>query len=398
MTALAPAIARGTVVGLGVSQLTCWGLSYYLIGVFGETIAADLGWRPSVVYGGFSAALVVMGLVSAPVGRLIDRAGGRPVMAAGSVLTAAGCLGLSAADGVAGYYAAWVVLGLAMRMTLYDAAFATLARIGGPAARRPIAQITLLGGLASTAFWPIGSALIAGLGWRGALAAYAGIALLTVPLHLTIPRDRHEFAAGPASAGEARTAAGRRRDWGVAALYAAVVTLTAFLNSAMSAHMIGLLSGLGLSAGAAVWIASVRGIGQSSARLGEVLFGRRLDPLVLNLIATGLIPVGLAVGLASGAWLAAALAFALLYGAGNGLATITRGTLPLVLFDPATYGTVVGRLLVPSFFLSALAPFAYAVVIERLGDAAALWLSVGVATATLVASLALWRIRRAQAS
>lgn len=396
------AVGRTTVVCLGLSQLACWGLSYYLIGAFGETMAADLGWRPSLVYGGFSVALVVMGLVSAPVGALIDRHGGRRVMAAGSLLTAAGCAGLAAAASPEAYLAAWAVLGLAMRMTLYDAAFAALARIGGPGARRAMSQITLFGGLASTAFWPIGRMLIEGLGWRGALLAYAGIALLTLPLHLAIPRSRHAHAPAPAPAPardrETRPATGGDGRAVSAVLYAAVVTLVAFLNSAMSAHMIGLLGGLGLSAAAAVWVASLRGIGQSSARLAEVLFGRRLDPLVLNLLATLLIPLGFAAGLSSGLWLAAALAFALLYGAGNGLCTITRGTLPLVLFDPATYGSVVGRLLVPSFFLSASAPFAYALIIERFGDAAALHLSIAVAAAVFAVSALLWRLRRGQPS
>jgi predicted MFS family arabinose efflux permease len=89
-----------------------------------------------------------------------------------------------------------VSLGIGMRLTLYEAAFAALARIGGPEARRPMSQITLLGGLASTVFWPIGHALGERLGWRGALMAYAALALLTVPLHLTIPGARHDEAAG----------------------------------------------------------------------------------------------------------------------------------------------------------------------------------------------------------
>lgn len=390
-----PAISRGTVILLGVSQLTCWGLTYYLAGAFGEVIAADLGWRPSFVYGGFSAALVVMGLASAPVGALIDRHGGRPVMAAGSALTAAGCLGLAfAADPVA-YYGAWLVLGLAMRMTLYDAAFATLARIGGAAARRPISQITLLGGLASTTFWPLGGFLIEAFGWRGALATYAGIALMTVPLHLAIPAGRTAPPLTRTSDGEPPALPrSRARSAVTAGLYALIVMLGAFLNSAMSAHMIGLLAGLGLSAAAAVWVSSLRGIGQSSARLCEVLFGRRLDPLVLNLLATMMLPVGFVVALHAGGWIAAAVAFSLLYGAGNGLTTITRGTLPLVLFDPATYGAVVGRLLVPSFLLSALAPFAYALIIERYGDASALCLSILVAVVVLAASVILWIVRR----
>src|SRR5262245_23947377 len=169
-------IARRTVFCLGLSQLICWGISYYLVGALGDLIAAELGWSASLVHGGFSAALVVMGLTSPAVGRAIDRHGGRAVMTAGSGVIAIGCIVLALADGVALYYAGWLCLGLAMRMTLYDAAFAALARIGGAAAKRPISQVTLLGGLASTVFWPIGHALAGPFGWRGAVLAYAGFA------------------------------------------------------------------------------------------------------------------------------------------------------------------------------------------------------------------------------
>ena len=185
-------IGRLTVIYLGISQLVCWGISYYLIGVFGDLIVAELGWSRTLVYGGFSMALLVMGLSSPLVGRMIDRFGGGRVMAGGSVLCALGCAGLAVTQTLVAYYAAWICLGLAMRSTLYDAAFAALARIGGPGAGRSIAQITLLGGLASTCFWPIGHFLAEAFGWRGALFAYAGFAILTLPFHLAIPSDRHE--------------------------------------------------------------------------------------------------------------------------------------------------------------------------------------------------------------
>lgn len=383
-------VARPTVLWLGLSQLVCWGVSYYLIGVFGERIAAELGWSRSLAYGGFSAALVVMGLASPAVGRLIDRRGGRPVMTAGSVLLAAGCLGLSLAHTPAAYYAAWLVLGLAMRMTLYDAAFAALARLGGAQAKRPISQITLLGGLASTAFWPIGHALAEAFGWRAALIGYAGFALLTLPLHLAIPAGRAapEPASAPRAPGMA-LAEGRPDRRLAQVLYALIVTLTTFLNSGMSAHMIAMLAGLGLAASLAVWTSTLRGVGQSLARLCEVLFGARLHPFALGVLATGLLPVCFVVGLFSGVSLPAAAAFAFLYGAGNGLVTIARGTLPLALFDHRTYGALTGALLVPSFFAAALAPLAYAFVIERYGEAAALHLSTAVAAAVLAAALAL---------
>lgn len=379
-------IPRSTVLCLGLAQLVSWGISYYLIGAFGERIAAEFGWSQALIHGGLSAALLVMGLASPLIGRLIDRHGGRRVMCAGSLLTAAGCVGLALAQGVIAYYAAWLCLGLAMRLTLYDAAFAALARIGGRAARRPIAQITLLGGLASTVFWPLGHALAEQLGWRGALLVYAGFALLTLPLHLALPRG-----AAPAERGTTPAAAplppGDMRLAGL--LYALIVTLAGVLNAGMSAHMIGILTGLGLPAAIAVWIAATRGIGQSLARLCEVLFGARASPFDLNLLACLVLPLCFAAGLAGGASALAALGFAFAYGAGNGILTITRGTLPLLLFDPLRYGSQVGRLLAPGFLLSAAAPLLYALLIERHGAAAALILSGALAATMLAAALAL---------
>jgi MFS family permease len=386
-------IAGTTVLTLGVSQLVCWGISYYLVGVFGDAIGRELGWSRSVVHGGFSAALLVMAVTSRLAGRLIDRHGGRRVMAAGSVLTALGCAGLALARSLPAYYAAWACLGLAMRFTLYDAAFAALARIGGPGSKRAMSQITLLGGLASTTFWPIGHLLAGAFGWRGALVAYAGFALLTIPLHLAIPDARHDPEAPGGGVVERQPlAAGARDRWVAGGLYALIVTLAAFLNSAMSAHMIGILAGFGLAASVAVSVAMLRGVGQSLARLAEVLSGSRLHPLALNVLAALLLPVCFVAGLWSGGFVLAAAAFAFLYGAGNGLSTIARGTLPLVLFDYRTYGTVVGRLLVPSFVVSAAAPFAYALVIERFGEGAAMLLSLGVAATALAAAVAL-RVR-----
>ncbi len=273
-------------------------------------------------------------------------------MIAGSCLLALGCAGLSLAHDVVTYYAAWLVLGLAMRATLYDAAFASLARIGGPQARRPISQITLLGGLASTTFWPIGNALASLFGWRGAVLAYAGFALMTIPLHLAIPNARYwpQSPRSPPSPGPAQQ--GRRRGRFLAALlYAGTAAFANVLNSGMSAHMIPILAGLGLATSVAVWIATLRGIGQSAARLCEILFGKKLDPFDLNVGACLALPVSFVAGLWSGTSIAAAIVFALVYGAGNGLLTITRGTLPLVLFEPREYGTIVGRLLAPSFLL-----------------------------------------------
>ncbi len=378
---------------VGLSQLVCWGISYYLIGVFADPIGAELGWSRALVFGGFSSALVVMGLSSAAVGRAIDRHGGRIVMTAGSVLIALGCVLLSLTNGVVLYFAAWLCLGLAMRMTLYDAAFAALTRIAGPRARLPISQVTLLGGLASTAFWPIGYALIERLGWRGALWVYAVLALAMVPIYLMLPAERYAAPPPVEPHGQptvATAAPPATRNW-PAILYLLIMTVAAVVNSALSAHMIPLLVALGVAPVAAVGFATLRGIGQSSARLGEVLFGRRLSPFSLAVIATGAVPVALLFAFFAGVSSFAAVAFAFVYGAGNGLLTIARGTLPLVLFDVRAYGATVGRLLAPGFYLSALAPLAYALAIERFGANAAVAIALVLALAVVAAAVLLRR-------
>jgi MFS family permease len=404
-------IPRRTVHCLGVSQLICWGVTHYLIGVFGSHIGHDLGWDSAVVYGGYSAALLVMGLTSPLVGRLIDQYGGQRIMSIGSALAAAGCTGLAVSTSVLSYYAAWLCLGVAMRCTLYDAAFATLARIGGPTARRAMSQITLLGGLASTAFWPIGHGLTDLVGWRGAILCYAVFAGLTLPLHLALPARRYgnrqhraaepdravtpEETPGMSTGSEAAPSpladSGRERLI-AGGLYAIIVTTVAFLGASMSAHMISILTGLGLAASAAVWVAALRGVAQSVARLADVLFGRQVPPLTLALLAAPLLPLGFLAGIWGGVIAVLAVAFPILYGAGNGLMTITRGTLPLALFDHRTYGAFVGRLLLPGFALSASAPLVYAFVIDGLGERGAL-LVAGVLGGVVVAAAAALKIR-----
>ncbi len=385
-------ITRRTVCCLGLSQLICWGVSYYLIAVFGPLIAADMGWSDTMIYGGFSLAIVVMGVTSPLTGRLIDRHGGRKIMSVGSVLTAFACIGLALSENIALYYSAWLCLGVAMRFTLYDAAFASLARVGGIAAGRSIAQITLLGGLASTLFWPLGAFLAEELGWRGGLMIYAAFALATLPLHLALPRASYGTRR-TCSSREIETSASppasRPKPWLVATLYGVMVAATNMLSSGLSAHLIALLTGLGLAASTAVWVASLRGAGQSFARLCEVMFGRSTEPLALNLAAMTLIPLSLLAGFLGTPLLLSGAALCFFYGAGNGLTTITRGTLPLVLFKSGNYGRVVGWLLVPSFLLAAAAPLAYALIMTRFGSAGALYLSLALASIALTAALAL---------
>jgi MFS family permease len=381
-------VARRTVWALGVSQLIGWGISYYVVAVFQPAIMAEMGWSAGVVQGGFALALLAMGVCSPGIGWLIDLAGGRAVMTAGSAALALGCVLLAASHSYPVYFCAWAVLGVAMRMALYDAAFASLARIGGPSAKTAMSQITLLGGLASTVFWPVGQALIVWLGWRGAMLCYAGFALATLPLHAALPVARYEAAENPGAAITALAPAGRGK-LVAALLFSLIVMLNSLVATVVSAQMIGILTGMGLTAAAAVAVASLRGIGQSAARLAEILLGHRLHPLDLAVLACALVVCGFAAGLWSGESQSVAVVSSLALGAGIGLVTITRGTLPLVLFDHASYGSLAGLLIVPGFLVPAISPVVSVAVIERFGSSACVWLMIAVSVAALLAAVAL---------
>lgn len=371
---------------LGLTQLVGWGVSFYLLGTLGQAMAADLGWSITVLFGGFSCAIVVMALISPWAGRAIDCWGGHRVMPVGAVLIALGCVGIASSHTVVAYYLAWLVMGVGMRLCLYDAAFASLARAGGPNARRAMSQITLLGGLASTALWPLGHALAEWLGWRGAVLAYAVFALATLPLYLSLPRAR--FALTPTSTGTVHTGlahtAEQRRVASI--LFAVIAMLTNFLATGNAAHLIAMLSGLGLLTSTAVSVAALWGVGQFIARLADVVAGGRMHPLTLTMSASAVLPLAFFVAWIAGAHPAAAAAYTLLYGGCNGLLTIARGTLPLALFDFRSYGSVVGALLIPSYLLTATAPLAYAYVIEHFGARAAMGMSATLAAIIFIAA------------
>ena len=161
---------------LGITEILSWGALFYPPVLTVPLIAADHNWSPAFAMAGFSVGLLVGGLCARYVGGAIDRFGGHVVMPVGSLIGAAGLVGLVSTPGVASYFAAWITIGVAMAASLYDPAFATLGRIFGGAARAPITVLTLAGGFASTVSWPATQFLIQTVGWARCLPGLRGIA------------------------------------------------------------------------------------------------------------------------------------------------------------------------------------------------------------------------------
>ncbi|MBK7661459.1 MAG: MFS transporter [Betaproteobacteria bacterium] len=185
-----PARRWSLVAALGVTQIVSWGSVYYAYAVVMGEVARDLGVSSPTVVGAYCGALLVSGIVAAPVGRHIDRHGARAPMVAGSVLAAALLAGFSQVSAVWALYATWAGLGFAMGLVLYEPAFASLALVFRQGLRKAITVLTLAGGLASTVFWPLTQWLESSFGWRDAMLVLAAINLVVcVPLHaIFLPR------------------------------------------------------------------------------------------------------------------------------------------------------------------------------------------------------------------
>jgi MFS family permease len=350
---------------LAFTEVVSWGSLYYAIAILGPEIQRELGWRAEIVFGAFSWSLLVAGLVSAPVGMLLDRFGGRAVMGAGSLMASAGLIALGTAQSVAHYFAAWTVIGIAMALVLYEAAFATINREFSHNARKGISTVTLFGGLASTVFWPLTLKLNSMIGWRDICMIYGGVhLLLCAPLHaLLAPRKQASIrAAGTSAHAPDYTLKQAVRDpvfWQLAFAFAA----NSFIFSAMSVHMIPVLRQFGHPLVTVVFLAALIGPLQVAGRIGEMAVARRTLPQTVGKITFAMLPAGLLALLFAGAHLWAVAAFCMFYGLSNGVLTIVRGTVPQALFGRENYGAISGAMAGPALIAKAAGPLAVAAII-----------------------------------
>jgi MFS transporter len=367
--------------------------------VFAEPIVKDTGWSLGWVVGGTSIGLLVAGLISPQVGRVIDRHGGRPVLFASSVFYAAGLAGIGLAPALPFYLLAWVLLGVGMGTGLYDAVFAALGRIYGSEARQPITNLTLFGGFASTVCWPLSAFMIDHAGWRTACFIYAGLHLfVALPLQMSVVRRASAPVAPKAAQGgtNARIEPSRiDNETLIFALLAVVLSLAAGIGSIVVVHLLIFLQARGVDFAVAVTLGTLFGPAQVGARVVERLFGSRYHPIWTMIASCTLMAIGLLLLYGS---LPMLLLIIILYGAGYGISWIGRGTLPLALFGPVRFPRLMGKLAFPSLIVQAGAPSLGALLIEASGPNATIGLLTLLALINVVLIGLLWTMCRPQIS
>ena len=373
------------IVALGTTQTLAWASSYYLPAILADPIARDLGVSSNWIFTAFSAALVISALIGPRVGRQIDLVGGRSVLSMSNLVLAAGLVLLGFATSIPLLVVAWLLLGVGMGAGLYDAAFAALGRIYGDTARRSITGITLMAGFASTIGWPLSAWGLETIGWRNTCFAWAAAHILIgLPINLLMLPAVKGAKAAVAAAVKPHIPIDRTMIV-LAFVFAAAWTVT----GAMAAHLPRIMEAAGATTAQAVFAGALIGPAQVAARIFEASFLSRYHPLVSTKLACITHPIGAAIlGLAGGG---AASVFALFHGAGNGILTIARGTLPLAIFGPENYGYRLGIIGAPARMAQAAAPLLFGLLIEVMG-ARVLIVSSALSIAALLALFLLRKV------
>lgn len=353
-------------------------------------MSRDIGISNQAVFAAFSAALILAALLGPRAGVYIDKYGGRPILLLTNLIFAAGLVGLGCAQEAIGFFAAWLLIGVAMGAGLYEAAFSTAVGLYGRDARNAITGITLFAGLSSTLSWPVSTWLDLEYGWRSACFVWAALHLFVgLPLNASLPKSAamRLFTKEPAPIGANKTTDSAAKEQAsyvqpirqqadcarpaanndrlATILLAIVFAIAMFISTAMVTHLPGLLQLSGLTLATAVALSALIGPAQLVVRFMEFSLLRRVHPLLSAQIASVAHPMGAACLIIFGP--PAAILLPLLHGAGNGILTIAKGTLPLVIFGPQGYGLRQGLLMVPARIAQAIAPFIFGMLIEKWG-------------------------------
>jgi hypothetical protein len=167
----------------------------------------------------------------------------------------------------------------------------------------------------------------------------------------------------------------------LALLLATTLTFASLISALLSVHLLNILQAGGMTLAAAVAFGALVGPSQVAARAIEMAIARYHHPIWTKIASASLVAMGVCALYAQLPILSVAL---MLYGAGIGLESIARGTLPLALFGSVGYATLMGRLAMPSLLAQAAAPFVGALLLARMGAVTTTGTLAGIAVLNVV--------------
>lgn len=356
------------IIGLGLTQIIGYGTTYYLLGLMGEVIRADLGLSSTVLLSGVAITLLASAVFGPAAGRWQDQLGSNVPMALGSILMGIGLLILSRAEDSALYFVGWSFIALGSPTSLYSACFTALAHMAGRNARKAIIYLTLIGGLASSIVWPITAWLMTVMDWRAIVLLFGGLnILLCAPLHALLldgKKAHTEVGASPEKIPPGLPQQAQMRAFILLTTMLAVISL---VGNAWSMLVFPVLAGLGFTFKDAVLIASLVGIFQVLGRIGELVSSSKHSPLRTAEISNLLYLTGFVMLIVWKGAFFAGIIFAAAYGAANGLNTIVKGTLTLAIFGSHGYGERLGKVTLIPGISAAIGPMLGGFIIEKGG-------------------------------
>ena len=371
----------GLILATAFTQTVGWGTLFIPFALLLQPMERDLGWSRALLSGAFTLGLLVAGALAIPVGRFIDRHGGRLPLVGGAVLGAAALAAWALVTHPLAFYLVWAAIGVAHATALWVAAMAVVVAVARDATRT-VTSITLITGFTATIFIPLVAWLEASLGWRGALWVLAAMQLSCAAVAWWqfraaphVPRD----PGPPLPLGAIWRRPGFR---GLALCLAA----HSFIGTALGAHLVPLLSETGMAEGSVLLLAALHGPVQVGARALLFAAGGRLPVLLAGSVATWLLPLALLWLALSPAQVVALLPFVLFWAVSDGLLTIVRAAGTAEILGRESYGAVSGALQLLAVAPRMAGPVLLALLWEWQGGyAAAPWL---LAALGLVAALA----------
>lgn len=362
------------ITGLGIGQICSWGSLYYSFPLIAEAMRHDLGWSKPELYGAATLGLALSGLAAYPIGTAIDRGRGRTVMAAGSVLAGLLLIAWSQVESLVLFYVLIGGIGTLQAATLYEPAFAVVARRTGPErARAGITALTLWGGFASTVFIPLVQFLLDHLGWRETLIVLGAVNLVVcagcyravIDPAADAPRPSHPRPQAGAVAGSAmRNALRQPTFWALALAF----TAFAAAFSVITFHLYPMLIERGFDTATVVTAMAIIGPSQVAARIAIWVLARRASVRLIGCFVVTAFPLVLIALQALPPSFALVAGFAVGYGAANGVMTIVRGLAVPEMLSREGYGAVNGALAAPANVARALAPAGAALVWAQSGS------------------------------